>query len=552
MIRNPIAVLVISFCLLTASLASGQQKYWLSFTEKTCKHFDPTVFFDAKTLENRKLTGQPLTDWYDLPVDAAFIQQTSSIADSVGYSSRWLNGMAIYATDAEIQKIKALPFILKIEPMNIVSQPASLSTKKKKEEDTLNREEKPCEQIYGLQGEQMMYHHLTGKGMRIAVLDIGFKNADKHPAFEYLRGHHGILLTYDFIHKRENVYNFGDHGTAVLSCIAGKYHGYPMGLAPDAEFLLARTERESTEFKDEEDAWVAAAEWAEQHGAQIISCSLGYNYQRYFYADMNGHTSVVSRGAAAAAKKGILICSAAGNEGDNNWKFIITPADGDSVLAVGGYDRNTRYHVGFSSFGPSADNRIKPNITACGSAWVATPEKFAFEEGTSFSTPLIAGFAACVWQYMRGKTNMEVMHTIEGLGSLYPYYDYAHGYGIAQAGYLFKKHEYNDSAVKIFEKDKKLMVSFAPGYFEDSFKTENILKYKYLYVRIADKNGIVRHYSVIKVSQKEFELSSVTKYLFEDRFSDDGYDGSDPDDFEYPHDWTVTIFFDNCMGFYKY
>jgi serine protease AprX len=540
-----IKTLPILIMMLSCISGFAQQKYWVSFSNKTTTSFNPYSFFDAKTIENRKLAGLPLSDWYDLPVDETYINKVSAIADSTGYASRWLNGMAVYATTNEYKRIKSLSFVTDVMPMGIIAVPAMVEKKTEKEKPkNKDPENKVCEQIYGLQGEEFAYHHITGKGIRIAVLDIGFVNADKHPAFEYLRSHKGILLTYDFLHKKENVFNYGGHGTAVLSCIAGQYEGFKMGLAPDAEFLLARTERETSEFKDEEDAWVAAAEWAEQHGAQIISSSLGYTYQRYFYKDMNGRTSVAARGAAAAARKGILVCIAAGNDGMNQWKFISTPADCDSILTVGGYDPKSRFHINFSSVGPTSDKRLKPNVVAVGTAWVALPKKFGYESGTSFSTPLMAGFVACVWQINKGKTNMEILHLIESTGSLYPYFDYAHGYGIPQAGYLFNKRPAQDSTFNILEKDYDFWVKIKPGYFKDSFQIHNTLKNKYLYTKLSDPDGNIKIYNVIKIEREEFSLSSISNYIKEIRKEGTGAGN-------FPEGWSLSADFDGYIINYK-
>jgi serine protease AprX len=543
---SPFLYLSFIFICLSVSYGKAQQKYWVNFTKKNTLNFDPYKFFDAKTIENRKLSGMPLTDWYDLPVDENYISQVSAIADSAGYSSRWLNGIAVYATNSEINRISKLPFVNSIDPMGLLSHPAEDVSKRT---DSIDPENRVCEQVYGLDGEQFAYHHLTGKGIRIAILDVGFVNADKHPAFEYLRSHNGILLTHDFLHHKDNVFDYGAHGLAVLSCIAGKYEGFNIGLAPDAEFLLARTEREATEYKDEEDAWVAAAEWAEQHGAQIISCSLGYTYQRYFYKDMNGKTSVAARGAAAAARKGLLVCIAAGNEGSNNWQFISTPADCDSVLTVGGYDPATKFHINFSSFGPTSDKRMKPNVIASGKAWVATPKKYGYEFGTSFSTPLMAGFAACTWQYMHGKSNIEVLHKIESLGNLYPYFDYAHGYGTPQAGYLFEKRPVSDTAYRIYQEDGKLKIAFSPKYFRDSLQKKNQLKNTYLYIKLMDPDGNIKLYDVINVENQNFDLYTINKYLTEDRLKKIPSDGNKT---EYPAGWTVTSYFDNYITNFKF
>ena len=551
MMKNKLALILLMLCGLIYQKSFAQQKYWVSFTVKTTKNFDPYKFFDSKTIENRINAGLPLSDWYDVPVDGAFIQSVSKIADSTGYASRWLNGMAVFATQNEIRQIASLPFVNSTEPMGVIAHPASLK------DNAINETKKDtspwskiAEQYGGLEANEMVAHGLSGKGIRIAILDVGFKNADKHPAFEYLRSHNGIVLTHDFLHHKDNVYNYGAHGTAVLSCIAGKYKGLNMGLAPDAEFLLARTEREGSEFKDEEDAWVAASEWAEQHGAQMISCSLGYTYQRYFYHDMNGRTSIAARGAAAAARKGILICIAAGNEGEDQWKFVTTPGDCDSVITVGGYDPKTGFHSGFSSFGPTSDGRMKPNVIAASTDWVATPSAYGYEDGTSFATPLVAGFVACVWQDLKGKTNMQIMDTVEKLCSLYPYFDFAHGYGIPKSSYLFKGRPKNDSAFTMYEEDGKIKVSISTSYFKDSAQIEKKFKGNYLYAKAIDPDGNIKLYDVIKVSSQSFELTNITTYLASGRFGA----STDPENKEakYPTAWTVSVYFDHCVRNYHF
>jgi len=547
-----LAFIITVFYLFTAGPCVSQNKYWVSFTVKTASTMDPDTFFDQKTLDNRILHGLPLTDWYDLPVDGGFVTKVTQLADSSGYTSRWLNGIAVYATAAEINKISGFSFVKNVRQMNNIGSPAAAGIA----EDSTGWPARVSDQLNGMQGTLMAAHGLSGKGIRIAVLDVGFQNVDKHPAFQYLRDHKGIVMTYDFLHKKENVYNYGSHGTAVLSCIAGKYHGLAMGLAPDAEFLLARTERAATEYKDEEDAWVAAAEWAEQHGAQMISCSLGYTYQRYFYKDMNGRTSVAARGAAIAARKGLLICIAAGNEGEDNWKFITTPGDCDSVLTVGGYDPKTGFHSGFSSYGPSADGRLKPNVIAAGTAWVATPAGYGVEDGTSFATPLVAGYAACVWQYLKNKSNMQILDTIQKTGSLYPYFDYAHGYGIPQASRLFGNRKSNDTAFSMKVDGIIVTISIAPSYFTDTISRVPHLKNNYLYAKLTDPTGRIKDYELIKVNSQKFDLMGINHYLGHDWIKENGtIPIKDVDDMiskVYPKGWTLSVLFDGCLKTYTF
>jgi hypothetical protein len=151
---------------------------------------------------------------------------------------------------------------------------------------------------------------------------------------------------------------------------------------------------------------------------------------------MNGRESLVSKAAKMAVRKGILVVSAAGNEGSGKWKFISTPADADSVLSVGGIDPSTGIHTSFSSYGPTADLRLKPNVSAYGHVFAANEKDMEKTQGTSFSCPLISGFAACAWQSKKQLTNMQLFNEIQQSATLYPYFDYAHGYGVPQASYF--------------------------------------------------------------------------------------------------------------------
>ncbi|MFC7668692.1 S8 family serine peptidase [Hymenobacter humi] len=267
------------------------------------------------------------------------------------------------------------------------------------------------------------------------MFDVGFRGLPEHEAFQELVRSKRIVATHDFLKNRENVYAGGSHGTEVMGCLAGRLPagsgepGPALGLAPAAEYFLARTEQLGRERYAEEEAWLAAAEWADRLGVDIINSSLAYTEQRYFPEQMNGRLSLVSRAANLAARKGILVVSAAGNDGDNDWVRIGTPADADSVLAIGGLDPETGLHVDFSSYGPTADRRAKPNLAAFGIVLTTTPKGYERLEGTSFSAPLVAGLAACLWQQHRQLTAMQLFQGLEKSAELYPYFDYAHGYG---------------------------------------------------------------------------------------------------------------------------
>jgi hypothetical protein len=269
-----------------------------------------------------------------------------------------------------------------------------------------------------------------------------------------------------------------------------------IGLATGAEFLLARTEL-STEYFAEEENWLAALEWADKNGADIINSSLGYTNQRYFPEQMDGKTTLVSRAAAMAAKKGILVVNAAGNDGMNSWKKVGAPADADSILTVGGIAPDLDYHISFSSYGPTADRRMKPNVCAYGHVVAAGKSGLKVVDGTSFASPLVAGFAACAWQTNRNLTNMQLLTEIQKSADLYPYFDYAHGFGVPQSEYFTDNEKYIAELPPSFDfvtTEDSIKVVINSNKITD-FKQRNLL----LYYNIQDSDGVLEKYFVIYV-----------------------------------------------------
>jgi len=370
-------------------------------------------------------------------------------------------------------------------------------------------------QIQYLEGEEFFRAGLTGKGLRIAVLDGGFPGVDSHPALKHLIDRNQIIATWNFVKNEENVFTGVNHGTAVLGCIAGISDGKMLGLAPDAEYLLALTEKSGEPFSEELN-WAKAVDWAIDHGANIIQSSLGYSYQRYFTSDLDGRHSVAAQAAIRAVRKGIIIVNCNGNEGLSRWKTVVTPADADSILSIGAINPETGLVAGYSSIGPTADNRMKPNVCAPGKVTTINPKGgLRTMEGTSFSSPLITGFAACTWQLFPNLTAQEIISLIEKSGSLYPYYDYSHGYGIPKASRILNR---------LIEPGLK---SIGISVDEDNFNVfiydhqptkAAIVTDDYLYYHISNPDGLIKKYGVYRLDGMKQISISKSGYLPGDIF----------------------------------
>jgi serine protease AprX len=508
-------ILFLAFFLL-ADPGFAQNKYWVFLKDKKGVSFDPYQYFDQKAIQRRQRQNLPLSDETDKPINPEYLRQVSQLSDSVSGSSRWLNAVACFVPQNRLKQLRALPFVHEIIPFSTAKLVVASAKKGQGEVFFTGLSEEKnqilANQLNSLGAETFRAQNLDGKGIRIAVLDAGFKSVNFNPAFEHIRQQNHILKTWDFVKRREYVYDYATHGTEVLSCIAGRLTEKPIGLAPNAEFLLARTERMHYETYSEEENWLAAMEWADKNGADIINSSLGYTNDRYFREQMNGRTAMVARAANLAARKGILVVNANGNDGtEDSWKIVGTPADADSVLAVGGISADDLFHVDFSSYGPTADKRLKPNVSAFGEVVAAGPKGFEEMQGTSFSSPLVAGFAACAWQADRKLTNMQLFKAIERSGHLYPYFDYAHGFGVPQASSVLKERPKATPTFDFIVTNSRLSVKIKPEFLADSGKTvlsgqelpvlsENN---PYMYYHLADKRNVLLKYFVVEALEPE-------------------------------------------------
>ncbi len=402
---------ILLFCFIS-DFSNAQSHFWIGFTDKAGTRFSiskPEEFLSDRAIERRTRQNIPI-DETDLPVSRIYIDSIITTGATLVHTSKWLNGITVKAENDSLAMLwKEFEFVSDVQ----LTKPFKPALKRANNKFEWTEIEAAIDtSFYGAsvhQVSQMKGHFFhqkgyKGQGMVIAVLDAGFFDADKLPSLTHLFETSRILGTRDFVNPDSEIFREHSHGMMVLSTMGGYLPGELIGTAPEASYWLLRTEDAASEYLIEEDNWVAGAEYADSVGADIINSSLGY-YEfddptmNHTYADMDGNTTRVTRGANMAAQKGMLVFSSAGNEARNKWRYIIAPADGDLVVAVGAVDRNRNY-ASYSSIGPASDGDIKPNLATMGqgSAVQGTSGAIVLRNGTSFASPILAGMAACLWQ----------------------------------------------------------------------------------------------------------------------------------------------------------
>ena len=429
-------------------------KYWVQFTDKDHTPYSltqPRDFLSERALQRRARYSVPL-DWKDLPVDPAYTDSLRKLGATVLNRSKWFNAVTIYTTDSTLPaKLRGLGFVKQLKSVRTLKSGTGRTDKFSSEAVTGALENTQTDTTLLLYGEAtrqtgMLNGHILhnqgfqGQGMIIAVLDAGFRNVDINPAFDSLWNNNRMPGGWDFVGNRPLTFDGHSHGAQVLSIMTGNLPGRLVGSAPRASYILLVTEDPNSENITEEDNWVAGAEYADSAGADLINSSLGYSTfdnpaMNHTYADMNGNTARVTIAADIACSRGMLVVTSAANEGANAWHYITAPADADSVLTVGAVDSLGSY-ASFSSTGPTYDRRVKPNITAQGqyTAIVSTQGSVVRGSGTSYSSPLMCGFTACLWQANRTRTPMEIIRAIQESASQATAPDSLKGYGIPNFG----------------------------------------------------------------------------------------------------------------------
>lgn len=453
-------------------------KVWVYFTDKQLTKENVTLRTYSRRL---KVSYRENTD--DLPVKTEYIQQIESLGAILRHVFKWENAASFTVSSSQLNQIRAFPFVKHIEPVSVYSRNIDKSQIK------LQKKKIDSNQ-YGLAYNQLQSINVPsahsylmdergfgapGEGILIAFFDTGFRL--KHNVFAKVNKGQ-IKAAYDFIDNDNSVedpdsvfenvdhpyYQNDDHGSKTLSLVAGYDPGKFMGVAWGAQFALARTENTyydsvsglETEIHSEEDNWAAAIVWAESLGVDIVSSSLSYrdgfqdtvtilngnttrkdaNYQ---YSDLDGQTTIVSRAALGAIKRGMIIVNAMGNEGSDREGSLCAPADVDGVISVGAVD-STGIIASFSSTGPTSDGRIKPDVVALGVSVIVPTingnSTYINGNGTSFSTPLIAGVCALIMQSLGTRDNKKIREALYKSCSFLPgqtTIDYRYGYGLPDA-----------------------------------------------------------------------------------------------------------------------
>lgn len=425
--------LILCLVLLSTTVFAQQRTriYFNDKGENSSLLYNPYSFLSPKAIENKALRGVVI-DRSDLPVSQEYISQLQNLGLEVEMKSRWFN-YALVEGELDVESISQLPFVKKVEGAEKYKvQYAEMTEATATTDFAYGIAENQIEMI---EGDYLHDLDFTGAGMTIAVIDGGFTGTDVLNGLDSLWNDGRVLGTYNFIDGDTNIFKDGSHGTSVLSILAGYIDSSYVGSAIGANYWLLKSEDQTSETPIEMDYWLAAAEFADSVGADIISSSLGYNVFQGGVGDLSlndidGNTALVTIAADMAAQKGLLVVVSAGNEGSDEWGRITAPADGDSVLAIGGVDWYGSYAT-FSSRGPSADGRIKPDVAAIGqgTAYISSAGP-TYGNGTSFSCPLISGMAACLWQQNPALSNMDVFEAIRNSGSQVYTPDNFIGFGI--------------------------------------------------------------------------------------------------------------------------
>jgi serine protease AprX len=443
---NSTRLLLLAFLIFGGSLLKAQQRYWVFLADKGPEQgywlAHPEGYLSAKALARQAGIGHaPAVA--DLPLSETYRNSLAQGGVKIRGASRWINALSV-ETSLSLRQLQAIcPAVTGMQPVgrfvnSAYDGPVPPQNHKVAATDSFAYGQAQA-QIEQLNLKCLHDRGFTGRNVLIAVFDAGFLRMDTIAAFDSLWQQGRVLTYYDFVNHDNTVFDEHNHGMNVSSTIVGNLPGQMIGTAPHATLALARTEDVFSETHQEEDNWLRAVEWADSLGADQIQSSLGYSLfdsgqGDFVYSDLDGNTTIITRAADMAAARGILVVNSAGNEGTAPWHHITAPCDADSILCVGAVDASGGY-VSFSGVGPSADGRVKPDVAALGLgvAAIGNNGNVGGATGTSFATPLMSGFAACLKQAHPQRNNMDIIQAIRQSASQFATPDTLVGYGIPDA-----------------------------------------------------------------------------------------------------------------------
>ncbi len=439
--------LLTAFFIALSLQIQAQEDAWVYFTDKpaaTTFLSNPLLMLSQRSIDRR--TTQNLTlDMSDVPLETSYISQIKNAAGiTIMAKSKWLNALHIRGSQTDIEALAALSFVNSIDFANHSLNPNGRVANTISYAKVANKFDAQTDYNYGnsanqiqmLNGHLLHQQNYKGQGKIIAVFDAGFPGVNTANSFKNLRDNNLLLGGYNFPDRDTDIYTRNSHGTNVLSTMGSHVDGKLVGTAPESSYYLFITEDSYVENPIEESYWVEAAEMADSLGVDIINSSLGYteydnpNYS-YTYAQKNGQVAFASRGAAMLQAKGIIAVISAGNSGEASDPTIGIPSDADNILTIGAVN-SSEVRASFSSIGPSADGRIKPDVCAKGvNATVSnTVGVITTSNGTSFSSPILAGMVASFWSAVPTLTAQEVVEYVKKSADQYANPDNLKGYGV--------------------------------------------------------------------------------------------------------------------------
>lgn len=490
---KPLLFLLISFSLFQPEIWSQPSFYFVEFDKKdslpTDELVNPEIVYSQRAIARRNRFHIPLVTYSDLPVKDSYVARVTEMGFTIWAKSKWLNGAIIMGEKDSVESLRKLSFVTSITFAGYYEEERK---EKKKLEERIhalearfgeNPKNKVYDDFYGaastqvrMLGVQRLHRQgIKGDRILIAVLDAGFKNVDRISLFKKLFDEKQFVATYDFVSNNNLVFDDDEHGTAVLSCMALDSQQVFVGTAPGAQYLLYRTENANSEYIVEEYLWACAAEAADSAGADIINSSLGYSRfddrkMGHEFKELDGQSTIAARAANLAWSKGIVVVSSAGNEAENAWERITTPGDADSIITVAACDFSKGY-AGFSSQGPNAAKRQKPDLAAMGQAVAICKSNGLLTEGkgTSFSAPILCGALACFIQAHPELPPHIIKNVLKQSAHQFTHPDKYLGYGVPDFGLA-------STLLNPILTDSILDVTFSKGKYLMSFMIQQVQK----------------------------------------------------------------------------